>query len=98
MENVTQHAVTFTRVGPGEFESFLNGQPTKWCICNGSLGLSGRGRNIYLVYDRSRTDAVPSKIMGSLHMCKQAVTQILTRNRPVVDIVADGIKAKGVQQ
>jgi hypothetical protein len=74
--------ITFRRHSLGQFESFLNGTQTKWSICNGSLGMSGRGQNLYLVYDRTREDGKPTRIAGSLQMCKKAVTQMLSKIAP----------------
>lgn len=80
MENIQPNKVTFTRSSLGQFESFLNGVQTKWSICNGCLGLSGRDtRNIYLIYDRTREDCQPTKIQGTLQMCKKSVTYWLTK-------------------
>lgn len=76
MENNT---VTFKRTSLGQFESFLNGQITNWHICNGSLGASGGGANIYLVYDSTREDCQPTKIQGTLQMCKKVVTLMIQR-------------------
>lgn len=72
--------VTFKRTSLGQFESFLDGAQTKWSICNGSLGVSGRdSANIYIVFDRTREDCQPTKIMGTLQMCKKTVAHWLTR-------------------
>lgn len=74
--------VTFKRTSLGQFESYLDGVQTKWSICNGSLGMSGRDtRNIYLVYDRTRADGQPTKIQGTLQMCKKTVSYWLIKNR-----------------
>ena len=60
--------VTFKRVANGQFESYLNGEKTKYQIHNGSLGVSGRGDNVYGV-----TWGENIKWLGPLRTCKQLV-------------------------
>lgn len=60
--------ITFKRVGNGQFESYLNGVKTQYGIVNGSLGLSGRGHNMYGV-----TWGDNIKWLGPLRTCKMMV-------------------------
>lgn len=75
MENKT---VTFNRVRTGEFEVLLNGVVTNWRIVNGSMGVSGRGKNTYCLYhiQTGKTIAV-----GSLASAKKSMVYTLTRKR-----------------
>jgi hypothetical protein len=41
--------VTFSRVANGEFAVLVNGVASKYTITNGSAGISGNGRNEYLI-------------------------------------------------
>lgn len=68
--------VTFKRVGNGEFESFLNGTKTAYMIHNGSIGMSGRGHNVYgITKDGGNT----VRWLGPLRTCKQMVTASLLK-------------------
>jgi hypothetical protein len=74
-----ENTVTFERVALGEFKVLLNGQPTRYTIHNGSLGLSGRDTaNVYLIHNHETGKIVP---IGSLQSCKKAVTYSLTRSK-----------------
>jgi hypothetical protein len=68
--------IEIKRVFLGEFESYLNGEKTNLTIVNGSRGLSGRDtQNIYVVCKGGEI----TRIMGTLQMCKKAVTHWLTK-------------------
>lgn len=46
-----QHTMTITwkKAATGQFDALVDGQPTKWQVVNGSLGMSGRDTpNLYL--------------------------------------------------
>jgi hypothetical protein len=72
--------VTFNRVQNGVFEILVDGvKNERWEIVNGCAGLSGRDTpNIYVLCK----DDLPTKIQGSLQMCKKAAVQILSRLEP----------------
>jgi hypothetical protein len=70
----TSTRVTFERVAPGEFAVFFDGQKTDLTIVNGSLGMSGSGRNMYGIV---RVGA-PVKWLGKLTTCKKTVALWLT--------------------
>lgn len=41
--------ITWKKVATGQFDALIDGQPSKWQVVNGSLGLSGRDTpNYYL--------------------------------------------------
>ncbi len=69
------NTVTFNRVHLGVFEILVNGiVSSKWQIVNGCAGLSGRDtRNIYIL----AKDGMPTKIQGTLQMCKKTATYFL---------------------
>jgi hypothetical protein len=72
----SKNVVTFKRIANGEFESYLNGEKTEFRIYNGCLGLDGRDTpNIYMV---AKLDT-PTKIQGTLQMCKKSITHWLTK-------------------
>ena len=75
MENNT---VTFNRVCNGQFEVLLNGTATDWRIVNGCLGASGRGKNIYCIYNVETGKVVT---VGSLASAKKSMVFTLTRKR-----------------
>ena len=66
--------VTFKRISNGEFESYADGSKTPYRIVNGSLGLSGNGRNMYGIV---KGDSV--KWLGPLRTCKKAVEYSLQK-------------------
>jgi len=77
MENNT-NTVTFNRVCNGQFEVLLNGAATDWNIVNGCMGASGRGNNIYCLYNSQTGKVVP---VGSLSSAKKGIASTLTRKR-----------------
>jgi hypothetical protein len=68
-------AITVERHGSGFFRAMKDGQKTKFYIINGSLGVSGHGRNMYGIVNEE-TEAV--KWVGSLASCKKIVARWLT--------------------
>lgn len=75
MSNTT---LTFVNTSRGEFSVLLNGEPTNYAITNGSAGVSGHGRNNYLVIDIKRANAKPDdrsayRPVGSLANAKKIV-------------------------
>lgn len=70
--------VTFARVMNGVFDVLVDGvKSDRYEIVNGCAGLSGRNtRNIYVL----AKDGMPTKIQGTLQMCKKAASDILSRS------------------
>lgn len=64
--------VTTNRVANGIFEVFVDGVKTDWEIFNGSVGLSGRGRNVYGVH-KAGSDRYTQ--IGSLAACKRRLAR-----------------------
>lgn len=68
----TQPRITTVRTGTGHFDVYLDGQKTAYQIVNGSLGLSGRGRNHYGIVHGTK-----ARWIGPLNTCKLFMAQIL---------------------
>ena len=68
--------ITFHRVANGIFEVLLDGVRTDHTIINGSLGLGGRGQNMYGI---KKVSTGETRWIGSLERCKKAVTLFYTK-------------------
>jgi hypothetical protein len=70
--------LTTAKITTGRFAVLWNGQPTKYFIVNGDLGVSGNSRNMY---GASWTDNGECRVrwIGSLAAAKKAVKYWLTK-------------------
>lgn len=68
--------VEFKRVGNGVFEVYRDGGKTTWQIINGSVGLSGNGRNMYGIV---RADGTGLRWIGSLASAKKCLVLTLSK-------------------
>ena len=71
--------VTFNRVCNGHFDVLKDGVKTDYYIVNGSLGVSGRGRNLYGIGRESEIGQGTIKWLGPLATCKRVVTNWLSK-------------------
>lgn len=72
------------KVSTGEFEVFENGVKTKYSIYNGSAGMSGRGKNEYLIRTEVG-DNYKSTYAGSLQKAKKMVNFWVESDRKVLE-------------
>jgi hypothetical protein len=70
--------MTTERTGNGTFNVLWDGERTRYTIVNGSLGVSGRGRNTYgIVWGSTKSER---RWLGSLASCKKAVSHWLSKS------------------
>jgi len=69
-------SITIERILPGHFRAKVNGEWTQYMIVNGSLGLTGKGRNIYGI-ENLNTGKITW--IGSLAAAKKLVTHWLKK-------------------
>jgi len=62
--------ITIQKVQTGIFQSFVDGVKTDWEIVNGCMGASGRGQNIYCMYNTKSGKFIP---IGSLQGAKKSL-------------------------
>ena len=73
------------KVCTGEFEVFDNGVKTKYSIFNSSMGMSGRGNNLYGIRTRIG-DSYKHTSVGSLAKAKKTVALWIGRDKAVLGI------------
>ena len=61
---------TTAKVRTGEFDCYWNGERTEYYIFNGSVGMDGRGNNVYGIMNR---ETGKQTMTGSLQKAKKMV-------------------------
>lgn len=68
--------LTTKRLTNGYFDVYFDGKLTDWRIINGSLGVSGRGRNLYGIVN-AKTEF--RRWLGPLATCKKVLAHTLAK-------------------
>lgn len=73
--------ILFFRTSNGQFSVFVNGEDSGYRIVNGSLGVSGKGRNEYGFYKIIAGVAGRPVWSGSLQNAKKNIKYLLEKNK-----------------